>query len=237
MSNGPAWTVPPRPADAGGGRVDVRDRDVADPRRGPAPLALLGALREGARGLPAVEEERRVGPGVARVAVLGLPARRAGGRRPWRPRRRSSPGRPSRRCPAGGASARPCPRRYGVARAAPRPARPGRARRRRPATWRAPPPPPRRPGRPAPRPAPPCPSAPPMPRETVASGRVSASRVARVMSTSSPVSRVAASTRAARLTASPMTLKFSRPAPPIEPATTRPVLMPDADLAARPRAG
>ena len=39
-------------------------------------------------------------------------------------------------------------------------------------------------------------------------------------------SRVAASTRAATLTASPMTEKLSRPAPPIEPATTWPVLTP-----------
>ena len=47
-----------------------------------------------------------------------------------------------------------------------------------------------------------------------------------VISTGSPVSRVAASTRAQRLTASPITLKESRPAPPIEPATTVPELTP-----------
>ena len=42
----------------------------------------------------------------------------------------------------------------------------------------------------------------------------------------SSVSRVCASTRAATLTAPPMTEKLSRPAPPIAPATTRPVLTP-----------
>ncbi len=50
--------------------------------------------------------------------------------------------------------------------------------------------------------------------------------VASVISTGSPVSRVFASTRDARLTASPMTLKESLPAPPIDPATTLPELTP-----------
>ena len=44
--------------------------------------------------------------------------------------------------------------------------------------------------------------------------------------TSRSSSRVAASTRAATFTASPMTLKLSLPAPPTAPATTRPVLTP-----------
>ena len=47
-----------------------------------------------------------------------------------------------------------------------------------------------------------------------------------MISTGSPVSRVFASTREQRLTASPMTLKESRPAPPIDPATTVPELTP-----------
>ena len=60
----------------------------------------------------------------------------------------------------------------------------------------------------------------------------SSARVSPVISTGSPVSRVFASTRDARLTASPITLKESRPAPPIEPATTVPGVDADADLEA-----
>ena len=46
----------------------------------------------------------------------------------------------------------------------------------------------------------------------------------------SPVSRVAASTRAATLTASPTTLNSKRPPPPTLPATTGPELIPSPTL-------
>src|ERR1019366_9552275 len=52
------------------------------------------------------------------------------------------------------------------------------------------------------------------------------SRVVSVISTSSPISRVAASTRAAVLTVSPITANSTRPPPPTVPATTGPVLTP-----------
>ena len=64
------------------------------------------------------------------------------------------------------------------------------------------------------------------PTDSTAIASPIASAVAAVISTSWSSSRVIASTRAATLTASPMTLKLSRPAPPIAPATTRPVLTP-----------
>ena len=53
-----------------------------------------------------------------------------------------------------------------------------------------------------------------------------------VISTLSPVSRVAASTREQRLTASPITLNERRPAPPIAPGDDRAGVHPHPDLEA-----
>ena len=69
-----------------------------------------------------------------------------------------------------------------------------------------------------------------MPRSASSKPGPSRSRVSSVIRTlSASSSRVAASTRAATLTGSPMTEKLSLPAPPIAPATTRPAVDPDAD--------
>ena len=57
-------------------------------------------------------------------------------------------------------------------------------------------------------------------------GSVSRPRVASVMSTTSPVTRVTSSTRAAVLTASPMTVNSTWPPPPTVPASTGPEFTP-----------
>ena len=56
------------------------------------------------------------------------------------------------------------------------------------------------------------------------------SSVSLVIRRSSPVSRVADSTREAVLTASPMAVKSSLPPPPIVPTTTEPELIPRPTL-------